>query len=148
MMLARKKRKRQEKEAVGSRQNPPGNQEEAEGEEEEEEEEEFPAGVECEQEYDEEDVFVMVQMPSAVQGETLFSSAVTVKGIGTSTPQLKIGEQVYNGKTEPIIGTTMAFRTPKAGSAGREPLELACISTMRTAFSQPPAARTPKRSKS
>lgn len=43
---------------------------------------------------------------------------VARQGIGTSTPQLKVGEQVYNGKAEPIIGTTMAFATPKAGSAG------------------------------
>lgn len=85
MMLGRDKRKRQEKEAAGPRQNSRGNQHTRQQEEEEDEEEEFPAGVECEEEYDEEDVYVMVQMPSAVQGEALFSSAVTVKVRGMRT---------------------------------------------------------------
>ena len=87
MMLGRDKRKREEKEAAGPRQNSRGNQHtrQQEEEEDEEEEEEFPAGVECEEEYDEEDVYVMVQMPSAVQGEALFSSAVTVKVRGMRT---------------------------------------------------------------
>lgn len=40
------------------------------------------------------------------------------QGVGTSTPQIKVGEDVYRGKTEPIVGTTMAFVTPKAGSSG------------------------------
>lgn len=87
-MLGREKRQRQEKEAAGPRQNPSGKQrpqqrqQQADAEEDEEDdddEEEFPAGIECEEEYDEEDVYVMVQMPSVVQGEALFSSAVTVK---------------------------------------------------------------------
>ncbi len=40
------------------------------------------------------------------------------QGVGTSTPQIKVGEDVYRGKTEPIVGTTMTFVTPKAGSSG------------------------------
>ncbi|CAN0425688.1 unnamed protein product [Pylaiella littoralis] len=142
-MLRREKRKQQQEKEV-----PPQGQQDDGGQrdEEEEEEEEFPAGMDCEEEYDEEDVYVMVQLPSSVDGEALLSSsAVTVKGVGTSTPQLKVGEEVYKGKTEPIVGTTMAFITPKAGSAGREPLELACFSTMQMTFSKPPAARRKKR---
>lgn len=42
-------------------------------------EEEYPDNVECE-EYDEEDVYVMVELPAAVDGETLLSaSSVAVK---------------------------------------------------------------------
>ncbi|CAM9621825.1 unnamed protein product [Scytosiphon promiscuus] len=84
----------------------------------------------------------MVDLPSSVDGEALLSaSAVTVKGIGTNTPQLKVGEEIYGGKAEPIVGTTMSFTTPKPGSSGREPLELACFSNTRVTFSQPPARR-------
>lgn len=76
-MLRREKRKQQqEKEAPPQGQQDDGGQRD----EEEEEEEEFPAGMDCEEEYDEEDVYVMVQLPSSVDGEALLSSsAVTVK---------------------------------------------------------------------
>lgn len=57
-----------------------------EQEEEEEEEEEFPEGVECEEEYDEEDVYVVVDLPSSVDGEALLSApAITVK-VGHTSP--------------------------------------------------------------
>ncbi|CBJ26542.1 expressed unknown protein [Ectocarpus siliculosus] len=104
--------------------------------------------MDVEEEYDEEDVYIVVDLPPAVDGEALLSaSSVSVKGIGTKTPQLKVGEEVYEGNAEPIIGTTMAFTTPKPGASGREPLELACFSNMKMAFSQPPARRQ-RRSKS
>ncbi|CAM9601177.1 unnamed protein product [Ectocarpus fasciculatus] len=136
----------QQQQSVGKRKK----QQERQGggvEEEEEEEEEFPPGMEVEEEYDEEDVYVVVGLPPAVDGEALLSaSSVSVKGIGTKTPQLKVGEEVYEGNAEPIIGTTMAFTTPKPGASGREPLELTCFSNMRMAFSQP-AVRRQRRSK-
>lgn len=44
-----------------------------EEDEEEEEEEEYPDNVECE-EYDEEDVYVMVELPHGVDGEALCSA--------------------------------------------------------------------------
>lgn len=47
---------------------------------EEEEEEEFPPGMDVEDEYDEEDVYIVVGLPSAVDGEALLSaSSVSVK---------------------------------------------------------------------
>lgn len=47
--------------------------------EKDEDDEEFPANVEC-HEYDEEDVYIMVDLPPAIDGEALLSaSAVTVK---------------------------------------------------------------------
>lgn len=46
----------------------------------EEEEEEYPDNVECDDEYDEEEVYVMVELPAAVDGEALAAaSTVTIK---------------------------------------------------------------------
>lgn len=51
-----------------------------EAKKEEEEEEEYPDNVECEDEYDEQDVYVMVELPSSVDAEALSSAeAVTIK---------------------------------------------------------------------
>lgn len=41
------------------------------------------------------------------------------KGMGTRTPLLKVGDEAFDGKAEPIIGTTLTFTTPPAGSSGR-----------------------------
>ena len=38
--------------------------------------------------------------------------------MGTGTPLLKVGDETFDGKTEPIIGTTLTFATPPAGSSG------------------------------
>lgn len=46
----------------------------------EEEEEEYPDNVDCDDEYDEEEVYVMVELPAAVDGEALAAaSTVTIK---------------------------------------------------------------------
>ena len=60
----------------GKSSNTSGQQEE----EEEEEEEEYPDNVECEDEYDEEDVYVLVELPASIDAETFSSAAaVTIK---------------------------------------------------------------------
>lgn len=38
--------------------------------------------------------------------------------MGTGTPLLKLGDEAFDGKAEPIIGTTLTFTTPPAGSSG------------------------------
>eukprot|EP00904_Undaria_pinnatifida_P012034 jgi/Undpi1/7961/HiC_scaffold_24.g10433.m1 len=87
------------------------------GQHQEDEEEEYPDNVDCE-EYDEEDVYVMVELPTMIDTEAFTSAeAVTIKGTGSSSPVLKVGDETFDGKAEPIIGTTLAFTTPPAGSA-------------------------------
>jgi len=77
MMSGRQKRKRRAR----------ASEERVAEEEEEEEEEEFPEGVACDEEYDEEDVYVMVQMPSSVDGEALLSAASVTMQVRTAVPE-------------------------------------------------------------
>ncbi|CAM9320886.1 unnamed protein product [Ascophyllum nodosum] len=96
-------------------------------------------------EYEEEEVYVMVELPPDIDGEELLSaSAVTVQGVGTSNPTLRVGGEVFAGKTEPIVGTTVVFKTPPPGAAGSRPLELACYSNMRMNFNNPGERRRKK----
>lgn len=44
----------------------------------------------------------------------------------TENPELKIGEELLKGKVEPILGTSLVFKTPPAGSTGARGHALVC----------------------
>lgn len=62
--------------------------------------------------YDKEDDELIVLLLS------FCACSVKTQGIGTSKPELKIGETTFEGKVEPIVGTTLAFKAPPAGDKG------------------------------